>query len=363
MDIVKKYNFCPVYYYIKTPAMSIRKISVIALLFIAKSGIAQVEKDYKDYAAFDFLPGETILIDDNLVNDKPGLPPMQWTLEGGKATVINENNEASISINEYYTKLVPKLKNITSLPDSFTIEYDTWLDAGYDGNPGIEIHLVNGDNEVVITPNKHETAASLPGHDPVAKDNPDEYFGESKFYNRWVHISVAYMKRHLVVYLDHYKQLDIPDCYIKPLKIMVTGNQSQEMKILLKNFKVAKNIPVKSFELKNGKFITHAIRFDVNKAIVKPESMSIINEISKYLTANPSVKFEIGGYTDSDGDDASNLKLSAQRAEAVKTLLISAGVQDSRLTAKGYGETKPIDSNASVEGKANNRRVEFTEVK
>lgn len=343
--------------------MPIRKISGIVLLLITNSVIAQTSKDYKDYSAFDFVPGETILIDDNLVNDKPGSAPMQWNLEGGKAAVISESNEASISINEYYTKLTPKLKNASSLPDTFTVEYDTWLDAGYDGNPGIEIHLVSGDNEVIITPNKHETSASIPGHDPVAKDNPEEYFGEGKFYNRWVHISIAYMQKHLLVYLDHYKQLDIADCNLKPMKVMVTGNQSQDMKILFKNFKIAKNIPSKSFVLKNGKFITHAIKFDVNKAIVKPESMSIINEISNYLKANASVKLEIGGYTDSDGDDASNLKLSAQRAEAVKALLISSGVKDAQLTAKGYGESNPIDTNGTAEGKANNRRVEFTEIK
>ena len=59
--------------------------------------------------------------------------------------------------------------------------------------------------------------ASIPGHEPVAKDNPEEYFG-SKFYDRWVHISIAYMRKHLVVYLDHYRQLDIADCYLVPQK-------------------------------------------------------------------------------------------------------------------------------------------------
>jgi len=333
---------------------------LIALAQVFNSAFSQTQQDYKDYSAFDFVPGETILFDDNLINDKAGSAPIMWNNEGGKATVLKDDNETAISIDEYYTKLSPKLKNTVALPDSFTIEYDTWLAAGYDGNPGIEIHLMNGDAEAVITPNKHEMSVSLSGHDPVNKDNPEEYFGENKFYDRWVHISIVYMKKHLVVYLDHYKQIDIPDCYIQPKKILVTGNESGAMKILLKNFKVAKNIPVKSFDLINGKFVTHAIKFDVNKSFIKPESMPIVQEIAAYLKNHAAVKLEIGGHTDSDGDDAGNQKLSEQRANAVKTMLVSLGAQDAQLTAKGYGEIKPIDNNTTAEGKAQNRRTVIT---
>ncbi|HRI19630.1 MAG TPA: OmpA family protein [Panacibacter sp.] len=343
--------------------MLLRMIAAMVPLMMAGNLIAQTQKDYNDYAGFDFVPGETILFDDNMMNDKPGAAPMMWTIAGGKASIATEDNAPCISIDEYYTKLLPKLKNASTLPDTFTIEYDTWLDAGYDGNPGIEIHLMNGDNENIITPNKHELTVSIPGQDAAAKDNPEEYFGENKFYNRWVHISIAEMKKHLVVYLDHYKQIDIADCSVKAQKIAVTGNQSSGMKILLKNFKVAKNIPVKTFEVKNGKFITHAIKFDVNKAIIKPESMSVLKEIANYLVANAAAKFEIGGHTDSDGDDAGNMKLSQQRADAVKAMLVSLGAKETQLMAKGYGETKPIDNNTTPEGKANNRRVEFTEMK
>jgi outer membrane protein OmpA-like peptidoglycan-associated protein len=63
-----------------------------------------------------------------------------------------------------------------------------------------------------------------------------------------------------------------------------------------------------------------------------------------------------------NGDDASNQKLSEQRAEAVKKVLIDLGIEPARLQTKGYGETKPIDSNVTPEGKANNRRVEFMKI-
>ena len=62
--------------------MLTRKMLLIVLLFIAGNCLAQVAKDYKDYAAFDFVPGETILLDDNLVNDKPGAAPCNGTWKG-----------------------------------------------------------------------------------------------------------------------------------------------------------------------------------------------------------------------------------------------------------------------------------------
>jgi outer membrane protein OmpA-like peptidoglycan-associated protein len=81
--------------------------------------------------------------------------------------------------------------------------------------------------------------------------------------------------------------------------------------------------------------------------------------IVQVMNDNPDIKFEVGGHTDADGADDYNLKLSQQRADAVKEQLIKLGIAAARLTAKGYGETKPIGDNNSLDGKANNRRVEF----
>ena len=109
----------------------------------------------------------------------------------------------------------------------------------------------------------------------------------------------------------------------------------------------------------DAKIVTHGINFDVDKSSIKPESMGTLNMIVQVLKENPEIKFEIDGHTDNSGTSAHNLELSQHRADAVKAQLISMGVDASRLSSKGFGDTKPIASNDSPDGKANNRRVEF----
>jgi outer membrane protein OmpA-like peptidoglycan-associated protein len=99
--------------------------------------------------------------------------------------------------------------------------------------------------------------------------------------------------------------------------------------------------------------------FDYNKSTLKPESSAELDRLVKILQDNPSLRIELSGHTDSRGSDELNQKLSEARAKACVDYLVSKGIAASRLEYKGYGETKPIDTNDTEEGMANNRRTEF----
>jgi len=146
-----------------------------------------------------------------------------------------------------------------------------------------------------------------------------------------------------------------------PHAIDIEGIGGADNPIILTNMRVASgggmNMLGKKFT--DAKLITHGINFDVDKATIKPESMGTLNMIVGILKDNPDLKFEVDGHTDNTGGAAHNATLSQQRADAVKTQLVSLGVDGSRLTTKGFGDTKPISDNLTLEGKANNRRVEF----
>jgi len=106
--------------------------------------------------------------------------------------------------------------------------------------------------------------------------------------------------------------------------------------------------------------IREKIQFDLNKATIKPESDELLGEIVEVFKENPHIKkVSIEGHTDNQGSDSYNQKLSDQRAKSVLDYLVGKGIDAKRLTSKGFGESKPIGSNDTEEGKEQNRRVEF----
>ncbi len=105
------------------------------------------------------------------------------------------------------------------------------------------------------------------------------------------------------------------------------------------------------------------IYFDFDKTTLKSESFVELDKVVDFLTTNSHVSIEISGHTDAKGSDVYNQNLSQGRSQSVVDYLISKGIDSSRLQAHGYGESKPIDTNDTEEGRANNRRVEFTVVK
>jgi outer membrane protein OmpA-like peptidoglycan-associated protein len=110
---------------------------------------------------------------------------------------------------------------------------------------------------------------------------------------------------------------------------------------------------------KNKIEIKEQVRFDTNKYVILKASFELMNQVAQVLKDNPKIKVRIDGHTDSKADDNFNLKLSQKRAEACRTYLIKAGIAADRLSAKGWGETVPIASNRTEEGRKQNRRVEF----
>lgn len=119
-----------------------------------------------------------------------------------------------------------------------------------------------------------------------------------------------------------------------------------------------KNISLLPIE-NNARVVLKNIFFEVNKFEINPASQAELDKLIQLLTENPTLKIEISGYTDNVGKPADNLTLSNNRAKAVVSYLVSKNIAAARLTAKGYGETKPLADNKTEEGRAQNRRTEM----
>jgi outer membrane protein OmpA-like peptidoglycan-associated protein len=102
------------------------------------------------------------------------------------------------------------------------------------------------------------------------------------------------------------------------------------------------------------------LNFDFAKATIRETSYPSLNKLAVQLRQNPGYKLVIEGHTDNVGDDDFNLQLSRDRADAVRTYLVQWGITPDRITTNGFGETKPVATNTTDEGRQMNRRVDFT---
>jgi len=307
---------------------------------------------------YDFVPGDKIIFEDNLIGEENGEFPSRWDLVKGTVENAQFGGENVIMFRSTQSRIVPYLKNpkIDYLPDVFTIEFDLYLYSG-----AITIYLFDSKNQ--STPSG-QTALDVTGESmalhPANSNLPDG----GSIRKKWTHISVAYTSGKMKAYIDETRLINIPHLPFNPTGIsLYTGWTNDKEPIYIKNFRIAEG-GVKYYDrfLQDGKIVSNGIRFDVGKATLRPESMGVLNEIYKLLDEHPEVKVSIEGHTDSDGDYDLNQNLSEDRAKAVMTKLISMGIDANRVTSKGYGESKPVDSNDTPEGKASNRRVEFVKM-
>lgn len=105
-------------------------------------------------------------------------------------------------------------------------------------------------------------------------------------------------------------------------------------------------------------FVLDNVEFDFGKSTLRPTSFPTLNELVEYLNRKDDERIEIGGHTDNVGTAAKNKLLSEERAKSVMQYLVSKGIATERLQAKGYGDTEPIEENATAAGRQKNRRTE-----
>jgi outer membrane protein OmpA-like peptidoglycan-associated protein len=257
------------------------------------------------------------------------------------------------------------MKTTTYLTDPFTIEFDSYFVPGTYGPMAMLMYndkVAGYEREAYVHLNRTEIGYS--GNDvSFSKNLPEEIAGET-FDDKWHHVAIAFKNNQLKVYVDQYRVLVVPDTKQTFDRLEITGIGDDKSPIIVKNVRIASggdmNMLGKKFT--ESKIVTHGINFDIDKATIKPESMGTLNMIVKVMTDNPEIKFQVQGHTDNTGTPAHNLTLSQQRADAVKDQLIKMGIDASRLSSKGFGDTKPIGDNSTIDGKANNRRVEFVKM-
>ena len=347
------------------------------------------------YSKFDFVPGDKIIYLDDFSKEQLGELPTAWNASGKGEIVTIVKNPGK------FLRLFPGTKylsgNTKSFGEIFTVEFDLIMDGiapsgtrffpelaigvfaaeGKSGTDNKFLDLypsVNNVTEILLKPNVDgNSTASIKSKGEKnattfeSKDNPFKDYSAS--FGRSAHYAIQVQGSRLRFWVDGHKVFDLPRAVNKnPALNQLYLNCSKywfydehNFGLYVTNFKIATGIiPQSETLLSKGRYSTSGILFDTNSNRLKPQSMGIINEISKFLNDNATVNLQIIGYTDADGDAAANEKLSLGRANTVREVLIREfNVDAGRLTSLGKGETVPLNDNKSDISKALNRRVEF----
>lgn len=322
-----------------------------------------------------FFPNGQLLFIDNFKQDNYGDFPVNWnTNSGGEIIKVNGEKSFKLNPNGTYTAKTSKL------PENYALEFDLVTEnLDYKGLSGSNFGLIFSNEETLSKPKNggkfgfslwkgskicNQISVQNWGKTNGKIDNNIPFKMQEKL-NTITHFTIVVNKNRLRVFIDNEKAIDLPSFlsnnFGNYIQFYLKGTDPKEKHIVaISNVKITEEgEDIRSMLLKGG-FSTTKILFDSGSDKLKRESYDFLDKIATVLQEDTSIRLNIIGHTDSDGDEVKNMTLSKSRAAAVMNYFIDQkGLDKSRFMFQGRGENEPIADNATTEGKAQNRRVEF----
>lgn len=354
---------------------------------------AEEPASLKSFSKYDFVPGEKVLYAEDFSQDAIGELSTNWNSDGSGEV---------ISLDKYPGRWMRLHKGVSYLTanqatfgQNYTVEFDLILQLKTNGwmYPDFLVSLLSGrelspaDNSLLKEYKQFSaiTARLAPSENNASRavlesfTDGKQYFKSGivaigpleKWYGQPMHVAIQVQKERFRCWINELKAFDVPKGVptidtMNQLRFEVGGtNYSEETYgVFIGNVKVATGLPDTRHKLiEEGKFSTNGILFDLQSAVIRPESYGVVKEIAGVLKENPGIRVKVIGHTSSDGDDAANLELSKKRSAAVKVMLAGEfGIDAGRIDTEGKGETEPAGDNKTKEGRVQNRRVEFVKI-
>ena len=330
---------------------------IVCLVLLAA---APQQPQFKTLKA-DFIPGEKTLFFDDFTDMGPGDAPPHFKVRGAAPELREAGTVRELTASSNGT-LIP---NLTALPDNFTFEAEANVEPTT-GRVLATYSFFSKTRETLqwsVTLQKDIIDLIVSLRSPKYEELGRKRLQTGTLLNQPIKLALWMQNGRVRVFVNGEKHLDFNQVELPPTdKVeMVTGFWGGKPSLGYRSVRFAESTPdFGQTILASGRYVSHGILFDTASDRLKPESAAAIQSVAKALGTNPALKLLIEGHTDAVGNAASNLDLSRRRAEAVKAVLVSQfSVDADRLTTNGLGATKPIDSNDTPQGRAQNRRVEF----
>jgi hypothetical protein len=305
---------------------------------------------------FDFVPGDHVIFMDDFTQDELGEFPARWDLKRGTFEVAEMDGERWLRC--VSTSGTVRMKVPLTLPEFWTLEFDFYgVDLG--GSIALTVTALTSAGDQVwemLFPYSGATVSMNCGS--IGSITPLGSAIEGRH-----HIMFLARGNGLKVYFDRERVANIPDISASGVPAEIDFSLAAPSKPMITNVRFAEGCRPAKDMLAEGKLVTYGIHFDTGSDIVLPESAPVLRQIAAYLEAKPEVKLRITGHTDNVGKAPANLDLSKRRAASVANVLSTQfGVAADRLQPDGKGDAQPLSSNVKPEGRAMNRRVEFSKM-
>ena len=318
-------------------------------------------EDMALYTRCDFVPGDRTIFCDDLDREEIGEFPSRWNLVDGVFEVARKGDKGWILCTDT-GNLSPKLP-AGPFPEKYTIEMDIFDNGEPHSGHWYSIKLMEGDKDAIIFffGNGKETRVTV-GEEVKSDKSLGVRVAPGRHTMRIMATATTFK-----CYIDNERVGNVPKVEgVAPDGITINLDQWEEEDnpMLMSGFRFAAGGKTLRDQLaQDGRIVTHGILFDSGSAVIKAESYKTLADLGELLKADAGLRLSIEGHTDAEGADDANRALSLQRAASVKDYLGSAfGIAADRLEVKGLGEAKPLGTNDTAEGRANNRRVELVKI-
>ena len=329
------------------------------------SDAAAAKPNAKVWENYDFVPGNKVIFYTDFSEDKVGNFARGLKYRGGSAEIVERNDTKVLRATSTAEFLVPVGKK---LPERFTLEMDVIAPLSGVMNRALSFEggaeQAGDDKSAWVTWNPQGAWIQGSGLDMNSGGAHVPEAIASAFAGNVTHIRVLMDGAYFKMYANERRMYNIPELAFRRdsvIRVSLGGGEEDAMAVYVTSIRVAESETDVLYDAlaAKGRWVTRGILFATGKADVQPESRPVLKEIASTLKQHADLKILIEGHTDNVGSSASNLALSDARAAAVKSTLVSDfGVDGSRITTKGLGDTKPSVPNTTSAGRAQNRRVE-----
>jgi outer membrane protein OmpA-like peptidoglycan-associated protein len=334
----------------------VSNLFVLSAILALCSNTAVAQNNFAGWKNYDYTPGDTVIFYDDFSADQVGEFPEMWDQISGECKIV-EANDFSWLVASEDSEVDPYLE--TSLPPAFSVEFTASILRN--GKPGHwVVTFLDAAKKQEAEFSFDARAANFMTLSGAASSFEQSVEGEQR-------IAIMFQDGRFKCYIGKQRVIDATTAGFKPASVRVglfASEETEEKQPMFSDFRItAKRGTPQELLYDQKRWVCYGIYFDFGAATIRGESFTTLHELGELMKKDPRLNIRIEDHTNDQESDADNMRLSQDRAEAVKDYLMKTfNLAKDRLQTKGWGSSMPIGSTETPDGWEMNRRVELIKI-